>query len=134
MASTTPQTLEQQRASFAWAASEQGLQKASDKYTKLAKGAPALIMNSGLMQTLAFLKDKNEAQHQQLLQHLLQWLCTRFDGEATLHPQHPFPRGQQAPFEQMMQALFHAKPQQFQRATAEAMMILRWIRQMASAR
>ena len=138
MASTmTPMktpTMEQQRASFAWAASEQGLQKASDKYTKLAKGTPALIMNSGLMQTLAFLKDKNEAQHQQLLQHLLQWLCTRFDGEATLHPQHPFPRGQTPAFEPMMQALFHAKPQQFQRASSEAMMILRWIRQLASAR
>lgn len=130
----TKQTMEQQRASFAWAASEQGLQKASDKYTKLAKGTPALIMNSGLMQTLAFLKDKNEAQHQQLLQHLLQWLCTRFDGEATLHPQHPFPRGQTPAFEPMMQALFHAKPQQFQRASSEAMMILRWIRQLASAR
>lgn len=134
MTSTTQQTMEQQRASFAWAVSAQGLQMASDKYTKLAKGAPALIMNSGLMQTLAFLKDKNEAQHQQLLQHLLQWLCKRFDGEATLHSQHPFPRGQQAEFEPMMQALFHAKPQQFQRATAEAMMILRWIRQLASAR
>ena len=134
MASTTHQTMEQQRASFAWAASEQGLQKANDKYTKLAKGTPALIMNSGLMQTLAFLKDKNEAQHQQLLQHLLQWLCTRFDGEATLHPQHPFPRGQTPAFEPMMQALFHAKPQQFQRASSEAMMVLRWIRQLASAR
>ncbi len=138
MASTmTPMktpTLEQQRASFAWAVSAQGIQMASDKYTKLAKGTPALIMNSGLMQTLAFLKEKKETQHQQLLQHLLQWLCIRFDGEATLHPQHPFPRVQKPDFEALMQALFHAKPQQFQRATSEALMVLRWIRQLASAR
>ncbi len=134
MAPTTKQTMEQQRASFAWTVSEQGLQLAGEKYTKLAKSAPALIMNSGLMQTLAFLKDKDEAQHKQLLQHLLQWLSARFDGETTQHAQHPFPRGQQPGFEPMMQALFHAKPQQFQRATTEAMMILRWIRQLASAR
>jgi CRISPR-associated protein Cmr5 len=100
----------------------------------LAKGAPALIMNSGLMQTLAFLKDKGEVQHQQLLQHLLSWLAHRFDGEATNSAQHPFPRGNQADFERTMQALFHAKPQQFQRATSEALLILRWIRQLAAAR
>ena len=127
-------TMEQQRAAFAWAASERGIAAAADKYTKLAKGAPALIMGSGLMQTLAFLRDKGEAQHQQLLQHLLEWLAQRFDGEATLHAQHPFPRSNQADFERLMQALFHAKAQQYQRATEEAMMVLRWIRQLAAAR
>jgi len=126
--------MEQQRATFAWAASEQGIQQAGDKYTKLAKGAPVLIMNSGLMQTMAYLSDKKEAQHQQLLQHILQWLAGRFEGEATNHAHHPFPRGQQADFARTMQALFHAKPQQYQRATAEALMILRWIRQLAAAR
>ena len=127
-------TLEQQRATFAWAASARGIAAASDKYTKLAKGAPALIMSSGLMQTLAFLRDKGEAQHQQLLQHLLEWLAQRFDGEATLHAQHPFPRSSQADFERLMQALFNAKPPQYQRATDEALLILRWIRQLAAAR
>ncbi len=127
-------TMEQQRAAFAWTAAEQGIAEASDKYTKLAKGVPALIMGSGLMQTLAFLRDKKEAQHQQLLQHVLDWLAQRFDGEATLNAQHPFPRRNQCSFEAMMQALFSAKPQQYQRATHEAMMILRWIRQLAAAR
>ena len=127
-------TMEQQRASFAWAASERGIGAAADKYTKLAKGAPALIMGSGLMQTLAFLRDKGEAQHQQLLQNLLDWLVQRFDGEETLHAQHPFPRSKQAHFEPLMQALFNARPQQYQRATEEALMILRWIRQLAAAR
>lgn len=134
MAQTPTPTMEQQRSAFAWAASEQGIQQAGDKYMKLAKGAPVLIMNSGLMQTLAFLSDKKEAQHRQLLQHILQWLAGRFDGEATNHAQHPFPRGSQADFERTMQALFNAKPQQYQRATAEALMILRWIRQLAAAR
>jgi CRISPR-associated protein Cmr5 len=130
----TRQTLEQQRATFAWAASEDGIARAGDKYTKLAKGAPALIMGSGLMQTLAFLRDKNEPQHQQLLRHLLQWLARRLGGEATLSPQWPFPAGEQPTFEQTMQALFHAAPTQYQRATEEAMLVLRWIRQLAAAR
>jgi CRISPR-associated protein Cmr5 len=128
------QTMEQKRAAFAWAASEQGIQVAKDKYTKLAKSVPALIMNSGLMQTLAFIKDKNEEQHQQLLQHLLRWLAEQFDGEKTGSERHPFPNKARPEFDQMMMALFHANPEQFRRATAEAMMILRWIRQMASAR
>jgi CRISPR-associated protein Cmr5 len=129
------QTMEQQRAAFAWKVSEQGIAQAQDKYTKLAKGTPALIMNSGLMQTLAFLNDKAEVQHQQLLQHLLLWLAQRFDGETTLHAQHPFPRAVARPtFEATMQALFHARPEQFQRATSETMMVLRWIRQLAAAR
>ncbi len=127
-------TLEQQRATYAWAVSESGIATAADKYTKLAKGAPALIMGSGLMQTLAFLRAKDEAQHEQLLKHLLDWLAQRFDGEATLHAQHPFPRHNQADFERLMQALFNAKAQQYQRATEETMMILRWIRQLAAAR
>lgn len=127
-------TMEQQRAAFAWTAAEKGVAQAGDKYTKLAKGVPALIMGSGLMQTLAFLRDKNESHHQRLLQDVLDWLAQRFDGEATLNAQHPFPGRKQCSFEAMMQALFYAKPQQYQRATHEAMMILRWIRQLAATR
>ena len=128
------QTMEQKRAAFAWTVSEQGILKATDKYTKFAKSAPVLIMNSGLMQTMAFMRDKGEAQHTELLQHLLTWLAHQFDGEITNHAQHPFPKGNQADFDRMMQALFNAKPQQYQRATQEALLILRWIRQLASAR
>lgn len=128
------QTMEQQRAAYAWTVSQEGIQLADDKYTKLAKGAPALIMGSGLMQTLAFLQDKKEAQHKQLLKHLLQWLARRFDGEATNNAKHAFPKAQHADFEPLMEALFNARPQQYQRATTEALLILRWIRQMAAAR
>ena len=128
------QTLEQKRAAFAWEVAASGIAHAQDKYTKLAKGAPALVMGSGLMQTLAFLRDKKEDQHQQLLEHLLLWLARRFDGETTSHAQFAFPNAKQPNFERTMQALFYANPQQFQRATSEVMHVLRWIRQMASAR
>lgn len=125
-------TLEQQRAAFAWQCSQDGISAANEKYKKLAKSAPSLIMTSGLMQTLAYLRDKNEAHHQALLSHIALWLSDRFDREATTDPTHPFPAKGQKYFEPLMQALFHAKPVQYQRATAEAMALLRWVRQMAA--
>ena len=128
------QTMEQKRAAFAWDAAGEGTGKTGDKYSKLAKGAPALIMSSGLMQTLAFLRDKGEVHHQLLLKHLLQWMAHCFDGEATQQASHPFPRKVQPDFVATMQALFNARPAQYQRATSEAMSVLRWIRQLAAAR
>ena len=73
-------TLEQQRAQDAW-------EKCAD-YTKdhvnLAKGLPALIMNSGLMQVLAFLHEKGQKNSQrhceELATHLRAWLNYRFHG------------------------------------------------------
>ena len=58
------QTLDQKRAALAWgyATASRNLQgEMADKYRNLAKGAPALIMNSGLMPTLAFYKSKGPA-------------------------------------------------------------------------
>ena len=46
-------TLEQKRSQAAWAMAKDGLALAAGEYTNLAKAAPALIMNNGLMQTLA---------------------------------------------------------------------------------
>jgi CRISPR-associated protein Cmr5 len=116
-------TLEQQRAADAWQCAE----GCRDDYAKLAKGAPALIMNSGLIQVLAFLhekgqKDKN-GHHDRLGAHLRQWLSRRFPGS--------FPDSN---FEPFMNALMHVQPQVFQDITAEAMAWLRWQRQIASAR
>jgi len=58
----SPMTLEQQRAADAW----QAAAGCTNAYAKLTKSAPALIMNSGLMQTLAFLHEKGEEHHQRL--------------------------------------------------------------------
>jgi CRISPR-associated protein Cmr5 len=130
-------TLEQQRAAFAWKSSEgvmvRAKDKEMDKYAKLAKSVPALIMTSGLMQTLAFLRDKNESHHVALLSHITLWLGDRFDKEKTVDPQYPFPARGQESFELLMQALFFAKPAQFQRATTETLALLRWVRQMSAA-
>lgn len=122
------QTLEQQRAADAW--QQAGHARANDcidGYAKLAKGVPALIMNSGLLQVLAYLHEKGGKgypQHDLLGQHLRQWLSQRF---TKLEPT-------RAEFEPFMKALMAADPALFQDITAEAMAWLRWARQLAPAR
>ena len=54
-------TLEQRRSEAAWRFSQEGtnIPGSGSDYINLAKAAPALIMNNGLMQTLAFYADKD---------------------------------------------------------------------------
>ncbi len=116
------QTMEQKRAADAWAR----CQGCSSEYQNLAKGVPALIMNSGLMQVMAFLHekgDKNKQVHcRDLGDHLRDWLRRQF-------PQ-ALPS---AEFGAFMQALMKAEPRNSQHITAEAFAWLRWARQMAPA-
>lgn len=111
-------TLEQQRAVYAW--------NQSAKYTKehanFAKGLPALIMNSGLMQVLAFCHQKAD-EAEVVAQDLRKWLKDRFPGV--------FASAEFTPF---MEALMKATPETYQAVTSEAFALLRWLRQMASAR
>ncbi len=126
------ESLDQRRARFAW----EKVQNQSDKYSKLAKGAPALIMQSGLMPVLAFYRDKGKEKenkpathHDHLLRHLCEWLHRQFNGRIA-----------DAQFSTVMTALMgnangnaaeHARF--YQQATHEAMALLRWIRQFAAA-
>lgn len=116
------ETLEQQRAADAWRRA-QGCNK---DYVNLAKGLPALIMNSGLMHTLAFLHEKGGKQPQAhcriVAQQMREWLRQRFPTE--------IPSSDFAPF---MESLLKAEPRFYQQVTAEAMAWLRWLRQMAAA-
>jgi len=114
----TRQTLEQQRAQDAW-------EKCAD-YTKehvnIAKGLPALIMNSGLMQVLAFCHGKGGA-HKEVATDLRTWIVkylTKTSGDPG--------------FEKFMQVLMGAKPADYQAINAEAFAWLKWLRQMAAAR
>ncbi len=118
------QTLEQQRAQDAW-----------DKcavYTKehvnIAKGLPALIMNSGLMEVLAFCHEKGKKESQRhnedVARDMRVWLQGRFPQLIS-----------SADFEPFMQSLMKIeKPGDYQTITAEAFAWLRWLRQMAAAR
>jgi len=121
-AKTAPVTLEQQRAQFAWDCAKEGTALAGDDYRNLAKAAPALIMNNGLMQTLAFYQDKGKPHHMTLAGQLRRWIMKREGGN-----------GQDPGFPLMMEALLRAQPDQYRRAADESLLILRWIRQFAAA-
>ena len=111
-------SLDQKRAAYAW----EKVQGCGDEYMKLAKGAPALIMNNGLMQTLAFYEDKGKKhkQHQDLNQHIIGWLAQRY-------------KISNVTFAGMMQFLHgEATSHQYREATQETLALLRWIRQFAA--
>lgn len=110
-------TLEQQRAQDTW----ERCASYQKKHVDIAKGLPALIMNSGLMQVLAFCHEK-EKEHEMVAAQLRIWLCGRFKDI-------PNPD-----FEPFMEFLLKAKSAQYQTITAEAFAWLRWLRQMAPAR
>lgn len=112
-------TLEQKRAQHAWEKAAEGTQKHGKDYVNDAKGLPALIINSGLMQVMAWLHDKG-GRHELLASHLRDWLNTRY--------------GTHEKFEDFMEHLMHASPREFQDITAEAFAWLKWLRQMAAAR
>ncbi len=121
---TTPgQTLEQKRAQDAW----ENCVNYSKEHVNTAKSLPALIMNSGLMQVLAFCHEKGKKDsgrhYEQVATHLRNWLRGRF---AQCLPS--------ADFEPFMQALMKASPADYQAINTEAFAWLRWMRQMAAAR
>jgi len=96
--------------------------QAGKKYTNLAKAAPALIMQNGLLQTLAFYESKNEAQHQQLSQHLRRWINLRINGI-----------DKDPGFRPLVDALLGSSSADYRLATQEALLLLRWLRQFAAA-
>ena len=115
-----PQTLEQRRAVDAW----KQCQGQGKDYTNLAKGLPALIMNSGLMQVVAFLHEKGGV-NETLGKQLRAWLHGRFPA--------PVIRG--AEFTPFMESLLSLeKASDYQAITTEAFAWLRWVRQIAPAR
>ncbi|ROQ92064.1 type III-B CRISPR module-associated protein Cmr5 [Desulfosoma caldarium] len=123
-------TLDQIRAEYAWAC----VQGVDEKYKNLAKGLPALVMSNGLMQTLAFLQgkagkkeDKNREinEHEKLLGHLLDWLG---------RPEAHVLRAKDSEnFANAMKALSGCDSLLYQRATEEALAVLKWIRYLANA-
>lgn len=112
-------TLEQLRAQNAWEVSA----VYETDHVNAAKALPALIMNSGLMQVLAFCQDKGRAPSL-VAEHLRHWLAARFPAT--------FSKG--AAFAPFMQALMQASPSTFQAINAEAFAWMKWLRQMSAAR
>ena len=112
-------TTEQRRAQHAWNKAKEGVARIGKDYVNDAKGLPALIMNSGLMQVMAFLRGKG-GRHDALAQHLRDWL----------HEQCKTPKD----FDGFMRHLVEMDDaRRYQAITAEAFAWLKWLRQMAPA-
>jgi CRISPR-associated protein Cmr5 len=122
----TTQTLDQQRAKLAWQYANAGIQQHGKDYKNLAKGAPALIMNSGLMPTLAFYNSKSPAA-QRLVDDLICGLSQRLAGQKLQSGQGRllFPR--------FMESLQASESRDYLRTTDEALELLKWIRQFVDA-
>jgi CRISPR-associated protein Cmr5 len=127
-------SLDQHRAQYAWEKAEEAAQHhIIAEYTNLSKSVASLIMNSGLMQTLAFLQSKKEHQHEMLLMHLTKWLG-RILGGTPVKDGEWFPPELAAEFQLVLTALYNSRSDLYMRATSETMALLRWIRQFADAR
>ena len=112
--------LEQKRARHAWEKAGKGVEAYGSEYVNTAKALPALIMNSGLMQVMAFCHDKS-GRHEAVASHLREWLHITC--------------GTPQDFVLFMEAMMGEKDAvKFQRINAEAMAWLKWLRQMAAAR
>lgn len=120
------QTLDQQRAALAWGYATSSMAQHGKDYKNLAKGAPALIMNSGLMPTLAFYNGKGVA-HRQLLDDLIRGISQRLHGRALGVGQ-----GGQL-YSGFMQTLQKCDSRDYMRTTDEALELLKWIRQFVDA-
>ena len=125
--------LDRQRAAFAWQRVDEAVgalggnagreAEAYKSYKNLAKAAPALIMNNGLMQTLAFFTSKGKAHHLALRDDMLEWL-------SGAHCHLPVPQD----YPQAMGWLHGAaSSEQYRLATEETMNLLRWLRQFADS-
>jgi len=125
-------SLEQRRAAHAWKWTDP--ERCREKYgefVNLAASAPALVMSNGLMQTLAFYKDKAKgtgSPHECLLEGILAWI-----GREVLSIGDPvFDRVMPALHGDGRDAAEHSD--RYMRATEETLEILTWIRQFAKAR
>jgi CRISPR-associated protein Cmr5 len=107
------------------AAASKGVGQRGKEYVNLAKGAPALIMNSGLMPTLAFYHSKGDT-HETLCNDIAAWLYQRFAGRPEYQPR---PTDVAA----VMAKLYDNSSAFYVEGTNEALEILKWIRQFVDA-
>ena len=124
----TYQTLDQQRAAFAWHAVIDAKKMLPDfkDFKNLAKGAPALIMGNGLMPALAFYESRGKAPATTLNNAINAWLVQRYASEAALKP---LPKR----YAELMDRLLVAPSLFYMAATDETLSMLRWLRQFADA-
>ena len=133
------QTLDQQRAAFAWKEVTKASDQASDQasrepfvfkdFKNLTKGAPALIMGNGLMPSLAFWESRKKRPATFLSDTIRAWLVERYASEASMKPL----TKHMISYPELMQRLLVAPSSFYMTATDETLSMLRWLRQFADA-
>ncbi len=119
LAKEHPRSRAQEMANYAWRKTQQELQK--ENFVQLAKGAPALVMANGLMQALAYWQARGKDAGKALVGILAGWLLKSERPETD--------NG----FKKLMEKLHGATSSEFARDTREAIELLRWVKQFASA-
>ena len=129
------QTLDQKRANWAWEETFAERARKDDKafkaYTNLVKGSGAMIMQNGLMATLAFYgqkafskKETNSADGGKEHQTLLLQLCSKLIKK---------PIKTKEEYAQFMSLLSKTSSIQYRQLTEESLALVRWLRHFASA-
>lgn len=114
-------TSEQKRAAAGWQASESPIKD----FVTLCKSAPSLIMASGLMATLAFLKGKAKDDTAKPHGKLCDILCAWIERRQTTGG---------SGYEAVQTALLKTKPAEYRLLTEEVQSLLAWLRHFAAAR
>lgn len=146
MPEDTPQvlSLDQKRAAYAWecvSAARNILGKDYEKFVPLVKSAPALIMNNGLMQFLAFcrskLDDKNpnkEMRYRLLLLAMLTWLADEERAPAIVRSASDIPLDSQKKlYQRIMGFLSQSASSSYRLKSQEALELAKWLKQHADA-
>ena len=150
MAQETPQvlSLDQKRAAYAWTCvnvARQELGKDYKDFVSLVKSAPALIMNNGLMQFLAFCRSKlddkvpeKEKRYRLLLLAVLAWLMfLEKDIEKAHEAMTQFKRmkieNQKRSYQFIMEKLHNSSSFEYRQKTREALELAKWLKQQADA-
>lgn len=129
------QTLDQKRAKWAWDEAFAERNRKDDKafkaYTNLVKGSGAMVMQNGLLATLAFYgqkafskKETNSADGGKEHQTLLLQLCSKLDAK---------PIKTKEEYAKFMSILTQTSAIDYRKLTEESLALIRWLRHFTSA-
>lgn len=123
---TRRQTVQQQRAQFAWKEVGEVANNLRADYLGTVRSAPAMVINNGLGATLAFQLSKGCAQ-EVLYEQLERWLCDQ--NRPVLPAQDTAHVGKH----RLVRRLLAGNSARYRRATAETLALLEWLKRFAEA-
>ncbi len=137
-------SLDQKRAAYAWTCvnvARKELGNDYEKFVSLVKSAPALIMNNGLMQFLAFCRSKLDDEHpakekryRLLLLAVLAWLADDDRAASIINSYNSIPIDTQRKlYQRIMDFLAGSSSFNFRQKTHEALELAKWLKQQADA-